>query len=125
MVSQLPDIRRASENDTIVKYRMELIQKHGYLYVIGFGPSIRLVVLEPDMLADIFGRSHAQDYRKPDDTKIFFKPLIGVHNLLVSEGSEHERAREMLNPPFHFVKLQSMNFSYQPMIISLLIYKLN
>jgi cytochrome P450 len=26
----------------------------------------------------------------------------------VSEGSEHERARKMLNPAFHFVKLQSM-----------------
>ncbi len=101
-------LRRASENDSTMNYRMELVRKHGYVYAIGFGPSIRLIVIEPDMLADIFGRAHAQDYGKPTDTVRFFKPLIGVHNLLVTEGSEHERARKMLNPAFHFVKLQSM-----------------
>jgi cytochrome P450 len=101
-------MRRASEKDAGMIYRMELVKKHGYVYVTGFGPSIRLTVIEPDMLADIFGRSHAQDYRKPTGTDTFFKPLIGVHNLLVSEGAEHERARKMLNPAFHFVKLQSM-----------------
>ncbi|CAF1219176.1 unnamed protein product [Rotaria sordida] len=107
-VGQLSDIRRASEKDEALNYRMKLVRKHGYVYVIGFGPSIRLIVMEPDMLADVFGRSHAQDYRKPIGTDSFFKPLIGVHNLLVSEGSEHERARKMLNPAFHFIKLQSM-----------------
>ena len=107
-VGQLADLRRASEQDNAMSYRMELVRKHDHIYVIGFGPFIRLVVLEPDMLADIFGRSHAQDYRKPIGTDQFFKPLIGVHNLLVSEGSEHERARKMLNPAFHFIKLQSM-----------------
>jgi cytochrome P450 len=108
IIGQLPDLRHASENDLATNYRLELVRKHGYVYVIGFGPLIRLVVIEPDMLADIFGRSHAQDYGKPTETETFFKPLIGVHNLLVSEGSEHERARKMLNPAFHFVKLQSM-----------------
>jgi cytochrome P450 len=107
-VGQLADLRRASEQDNAMNYRMELVRKHGHIYVIGFGPFIRLVVIEPDMLADIFGRSHAQDYRKPIGTDQFFKPLIGVHNLLVSEGAEHERARKMLNPAFHFIKLQSM-----------------
>ncbi len=92
LLGQLPEIRRASETDSIVQYRLELVQKHGYVYVIGFGPSIRLVVIEPDMLADIFGRSHAQHYQKLTDTAILFKPLIGVRNLLVSEGSEHTRA---------------------------------
>ncbi|CAF4774708.1 unnamed protein product, partial [Rotaria sp. Silwood2] len=38
----------------------------------------------------------------------FFKPLIGLHNLLVSEEAEHERAQKILNPAFHFIKLQSM-----------------
>ena len=108
LIGQLPDLRRASEKDVAMTYRMELIKKHGYVFVSGFGPLIRLHVMEPDMLADIFGRLHVQDYRKPDNTDKFFKPIIGVHNLLVSEGAEHERARKMLNPAFHFVKLQSM-----------------
>ena len=108
LVGQLLDIRRASENDATMAYRMELVRKHGYVYVVGFGPSTILVVLEPDMLADVFGRSHAQDYRKPEDLDDLLKPLIGVQNLLISKGVEHERARKMLNPAFHFVKLQSM-----------------
>jgi cytochrome P450 len=108
LIGQLPAIRHASENDATMSYRMELVRKHGYVYVIGFGTSVILVVMEPDMLADIHGRTHVQDYRKPTDMRELFQPLIGVHNLLVSEGEEHERARKMLNPAFHFVKLQSM-----------------
>ncbi|CAF4266261.1 unnamed protein product, partial [Rotaria sordida] len=46
--------------------------------------------------------------KKPADIDIFCKPLIGVRNILVSDGYEHERARKMLNPAFHFVKLQSL-----------------
>ncbi|UJR17680.1 hypothetical protein I4U23_004578 [Adineta vaga] len=108
LVGQLSDIRRAMANDRAMDYRLNLVKKHGYIYVSAFGPTVRLNVIEPDMLADIFGRSHGQDYSKPVDTEIFFKPLIGKHNLLVSEGEEHGRARKMLNPAFHFVKLQLM-----------------
>ena len=108
LVGQLPKIRQAADNDVAVNYRLELVRKHGYIYGICFGPMMRLIVMEPDMLADIFGRSHAQDYAKPMGSERVFKPLIGVRNLLVSEGMEHERARKMLNPAFHFVKLQSM-----------------
>ncbi|UJR19322.1 hypothetical protein I4U23_022451 [Adineta vaga] len=107
-VGQLPDIRRAIAGDNAMNYRLALAKKHDYVYVSSFGPSIHLNVMEPDMLADVYGRSHAQDYTKPDDTVIFFKPLIGIHNLLVSEGEEHEHERKMLNPAFHFIKLQSM-----------------
>ncbi|CAF2936556.1 unnamed protein product [Rotaria sp. Silwood2] len=108
IVGQLPNMSRASEKGTAMNYRMELVRKHGYFYGICIGPTIYLVVLEPDMIADIFGPSHVQDYLKLLNIDKIYKPLIGVHNLLVSEGTEHERARKMLNPAFHFVKLQSM-----------------
>ena len=108
LFGQLADMRRAGEKNNSMNYRLELVRKHGYVYGIGFGPTMRLIIIEPDMVADVFGRSHAQDYRKPIGTDQFFKPLIGVRNLLVSEGVEHERARKILNPAFHFVKLQSM-----------------
>ena len=108
IVGQLPSMLRASEKGTAMNYRMELVRKHGYFYGICIGPAIYLIVLEPDMIADIFGPSHVQDYLKLLNIDKIYKPLIGVHNLLVSEGTEHERARKMLNPAFHFVKLQSM-----------------
>ena len=108
LVGQLSDIRRANQKDAGMDYRMSLVKKHGYIYVSGFGPWTRLWIIEPDMLADIFGRSHSQDYKKPYNTAAFFKPLTGIHNLLVSEGVEHERGRKMLNPAFHFVKLRSL-----------------
>ncbi|CAF1591912.1 unnamed protein product [Rotaria sordida] len=69
---------------------------------------MRIVIAEPDMIADIIGRPYAHNYVKPDVFVNIFKPLIGSHNLLVSEGYEHERTRKMLNPAFHFVNLRSM-----------------
>ncbi|CAF1282134.1 unnamed protein product [Rotaria sordida] len=101
-------MNRAVRNDSIMNYRMELIQKHGNIFLLGFGPKILVAVNEPDMIADVLGRSHAQDYTKPSGFSSDFNLLIGTHNLLVSKGYEHERARKMLNPAFHFVNLQSM-----------------
>ncbi|CAF4624633.1 unnamed protein product, partial [Rotaria magnacalcarata] len=45
---------------------------------------------------------------KPVDLGLRLKPIIGIHNLFVSNGTEHERARKMLNPAFHFTNLRSM-----------------
>ncbi|CAF3755041.1 unnamed protein product [Rotaria sp. Silwood1] len=87
---------------------MDLAEKHGYIYLLGLGPLTVLFVHEPDLIADILGRSHAQHYIKPAIFGASLKPLIGAHNILVSEGLEHERARKMLNPAFHFTNLRSM-----------------
>ncbi|CAF2854409.1 unnamed protein product [Rotaria sp. Silwood2] len=108
ILGQMPEIRRARDNDALFEYHESLAKKHGPVFLIGYGPLVRLVVLEPDMLADVLGRSHISDYTKPKDFTTVLKPLIGSHNLLVSTGLEHERARQMLNPAFHFVNLQSM-----------------
>ncbi|CAF1189355.1 unnamed protein product [Rotaria sp. Silwood1] len=108
LIGQLRDLYRAIQNDASMAYRMSLAQKHGYVYLIGFGPDVELIVNEPDLIADILGHSHVHDYQKPSDLAKLFAPLIGTHNLLVSEGIEHERARKMLNPAFHFTHLQSM-----------------
>ncbi|UJR11633.1 hypothetical protein I4U23_015814 [Adineta vaga] len=89
-------------------YYEELARKHGPVFLMGFGPLTRLVVLEPNLLADILGRSYAHYYKKANFTATVFKSIIGTHNLLVSEGEKHERARKMLNPSFHFANLQSM-----------------
>ena len=108
ILGQMPEIRRARDSDTLFDYYENLAKKHGPVFLICYGPLVRLVVLEPDMLADILGRSHASDYAKPIDFTTVLKPLIGSHNLLLSAGLEHDRARKMLNPAFHFVHLQSM-----------------
>ncbi|CAF2896095.1 unnamed protein product [Rotaria sp. Silwood2] len=89
-------------------YHEALAKKHGHVFLMGFGPFMRLFVHDPDLLADVLGRSHAHDYTKAPLSAIVFKPIIGIHNLPVSEGDEHERARKMFNPAFHFVNLQSM-----------------
>ena len=105
---QLADIRRHREEGRLLEYHEKLAEKHGLRYLIGLGPYPRLVVLEPELIADMVGRTHAQNYFKPADLSFRLKPIIGTHNLLVSNGLEHERARKMLNPAFHFLKLQSM-----------------
>lgn len=108
ILGQMPAIRRARDNDALFEYHESLAKKHGPVFLIGYGPLVRLVVLEPDLLADVLSRTHLADYTKPKDYTTVLKPLIGSHNLLMSSGSEHERARKMLNPAFHFVSLQSM-----------------
>lgn len=91
-----------------MNYFEQLTQKHGYYFLFGFGPLIRVVLLEPDLIADVLSRSNAENYQKPPDLINIAKPILGTHNLLVSEGEEHDRARKMLNSVFHFVNLQSM-----------------
>ena len=108
LIGQMGDLYRAIQKDASMAYRMSLVQKHGNVYTIGNGPGIELIVNEPELIAEVLGRSHMHDYRKPSGFVSFFAQLIGTHNLLVSEGSEHERARKMLNPAFHFTHLQSM-----------------
>lgn len=108
VVGQLPAMHQANKIDAAADFISNLIQKHGYYFVVGFGPLARLFLVEPDMIGDIFHRSNAQDYIKPVDFVTVFKPLIGTHNLVVSEGAEHDRARKMINPAFHFNNLRGM-----------------
>ena len=45
IIGQMPAIRRARENDALMNYHEALVQKHGYVYLVGYGPLTRLVVL--------------------------------------------------------------------------------
>ncbi|CAF1604130.1 unnamed protein product [Rotaria magnacalcarata] len=108
IIGQLPQLNRARENNGVLAYLFSLSEKYGNYFLFSFGPLMRIMISEPDMIADVVGRSHVHDYVKPDVFGNIFKPLIGTHNLLVSEGEEHERARKMLNPAFHFINLKSM-----------------
>ena len=108
LVGQLREMRRYREAGRLLDYHEKLREKHGPLYLFSLGPYPRLAVQDLDLLAEILGRSQAGNYSKPADLGFRLQPLIGLHNLLVSNGLEHERARKMLNPAFHFVNLQSM-----------------
>lgn len=108
IIGQIPALFQANKKDAIIELIANLVEKHGHYFVVGFGPLIRHFVMEPDMIVDILHRSHAQDYIKAADFVTIFKPIIGTHNLLVSEGAEHDEARKMLNPAFYFDKLKAM-----------------
>ncbi|CAF1199913.1 unnamed protein product [Rotaria sp. Silwood1] len=108
IIGQLPELRRYREEGRLLGYHQKLTEKHGLVYLFFLGPYTRLAIQEPDLIADIVGRTSAQNYIKPADLSVRLKPLIGIHNLLVSNGLEHDRARKMLNPAFHFNNLQSM-----------------
>ncbi|CAF2496281.1 unnamed protein product [Rotaria sp. Silwood2] len=108
VIGQLPQFLRYRNTDMIMKFQEDLVKKHGNLFVFGFGPTIRLVINEPDLLADVLSRTNAQNYIKPPLFNTVFTPIIGHQSLLVAEGSEHERIRRMINPAFHHVNLKSM-----------------
>ncbi|CAF1282161.1 unnamed protein product [Adineta ricciae] len=107
-VGQLLDMIKANKAGKGLDYFNELAQKHGYCYLFGFGPLTRILLAEPEIISDVLSRENGPNYQKPADLTNIVKPFIGTHNLLVSEGQEHDRARKMLNPAFHFVNLRSM-----------------
>ncbi|CAF4053957.1 unnamed protein product, partial [Rotaria sp. Silwood1] len=108
LFGQLSELRKQRNNDASMIYHEELVKKHGNVYLFGLGPLTHLVANEPDLLADVFSRNKASNYTKTVEFSGVFVPLIGSHNLLVAEGSEHERARRMINPAFYHVNLKSM-----------------
>ncbi|CAF1053921.1 unnamed protein product [Adineta steineri] len=108
IIGQLPEMRRQRQADLIMTYQENLAKKHGNIFLFCFGPITRIVITEPDMLADVFSRANAQNYKKPPMMANVFQPIIGVQNLLVGHGYEHERARRMINPAFHHINLKSM-----------------
>ncbi|CAF3149393.1 unnamed protein product [Rotaria sp. Silwood2] len=63
---------------------------------------------EPDLIGDVLGRANAPNYEKPADVVVALEKLFGRRNLFLMERSEHDRARRMINPAFHYVNLQSM-----------------
>jgi cytochrome P450 len=108
LLGQLSQLRRYRDADKMMVFHEELVQKHGNVYLYGFGPIVRLVINEPDLLAQVLNRNNAYNYIKPNFTTTIFTPLLGHHNLLVTEGDEHERARRMINPAFYHTNLNSM-----------------
>ncbi|CAF1234554.1 unnamed protein product [Rotaria sp. Silwood1] len=89
-------------------YHMKLVQKHGHIYISGFGPWTRIAVMEPDIIADVLSRSNSQDFLRTTDNGVGLKTLVGTRNLVMTNGLDHDRARKMVNPAFHFVKLPSI-----------------
>ena len=62
LIGQLRSLKTARDNDALMPFHMDLVRKHGHVYIIGFGPSIRVSVMEPEMIADILARSSSQDF---------------------------------------------------------------
>ncbi|CAF2637780.1 unnamed protein product [Rotaria sp. Silwood2] len=108
LIGQLLEMRRYRQADTSIAFYESLARKHGNIFLFGFGPLTRLVVTEPDLLADIFSRTNVQNYIKTPILSTVVSPVIGKQNLLVAEGNEHERARRMINPAFYHTNLKSM-----------------
>jgi cytochrome P450 len=107
-IGQLPQLYRYRKQNQIMKFHEELTKKYGLNFLFLLGPYPRFVIQEVELIADVLNRTHAHNYQKPSDLSRRLKPLIGLHNLLISNGNEHERARKMLNPGFHFENLRSM-----------------
>jgi cytochrome P450 len=108
IVGQLSEIRRYRKIDAVMEFSQDLTKKHGNVFLFGFGPTIRLAITEPELLADVYSRANTQNYIKPPIFNTVFAPIIGEQNLLVAEGETHERARRMINPAFHHINLKSM-----------------
>ena len=77
------------------------------LYAINLGPQTNLTVNDPHYLLDLTKRHEAQ-LHKSEVARMYLEPQTGSRNLLLLEGVEHKRHRRMINPGFHYEKLQDM-----------------
>ena len=107
-VGQLSRLARYRKENRIMRFYEELSDKHGLNFLFLLGPFPRLVIQDGELIACVLSRTHEHLYQKPMDLNFRLKPLIGSHNLLISNGNEHKRARKMLNPGFCFENLRSM-----------------
>jgi cytochrome P450 len=107
IIGQLYQIRSYLQHNHIMNYFQSLQIKHGSIFLIALKSELRLIIHQPDYIREVL-KIHKENYLKADFYKRTLSPIIGLHNLLVSEGEEHDRSRRMLNPVFHHVNLQSM-----------------
>jgi len=107
-LGQLPRFYQCRKQNEIMKFHDELSSRHGLNYVFLLGPYPRLVTQDADLIGTVLNKANAHNYKKPEDLRLRLKPLLGLHNLLVSYGDEHDRARKLLNPYFSFENLRSM-----------------
>lgn len=108
LFGQLREVNNATKNDALMTYHTELIQKHGHLFIMSLGPWTRIYVIEPDMIADILSRTSAEDFHRISDNGSTLRYLIGTHNLVMTNGFAHDRARKMLTPAFNAANVSSM-----------------
>jgi hypothetical protein len=66
----------------------------------------RLVILDPDLIADIYGKK-ARHYKKPDFMTSFLDPLLGK-GLVTSEGALWKQQRHVINPAFTGANIDKM-----------------
>jgi cytokinin trans-hydroxylase len=111
LIGQIPQIRRHRKTGTRMDFHQELMRKHGNIYTFCSGLMTRLMISEPDLLANILHRNNAQKYTKPSVVNTVLSAVISEQNLLVAEDNEHERARRMINPAFHHINLRSMTLT--------------
>ncbi|CAF0962863.1 unnamed protein product [Adineta steineri] len=104
---QLKEHRRYYESDKHMEFYMDLEKKHGSRFILPIGPIVNLVILDADLISEVLIKKYAF-YKKPKLFRTQIGSVLGPVNLILAEGDVHTRIREMLNPAFHYINLQSL-----------------
>ncbi|CAF1012892.1 unnamed protein product [Didymodactylos carnosus] len=96
IVGQIPDTGAYAKLDKgRNEYELDLNVKHGDICIIMYDPGISLLIRDASFIGDIL-KKYSKYYIKSRMIRTASSALIGEHNLLVSEGDEHERSRKVL-----------------------------
>jgi len=107
LVGQLPEVRRAADEDRIIEMGVERCVRLGRTNVMLAGFIPQLNIQDPELLREVFGRK-AHLYHKSSDTlKELFRPLL-KNGLLLSEDDHWKSQRGLVSPAFHFHNLRDM-----------------
>ncbi|KAK9077435.1 hypothetical protein SSX86_005772 [Deinandra increscens subsp. villosa] len=87
----------------VLPFDHHIITKYGKKSFIWFGPTPRIYIMEPEFVKEILSRPN--DFLKPHPDQ--FRDSV-VSGLIVSEGQQWAKNRQIMNPAFHLESIKSM-----------------
>ena len=73
-----------------------------------FGTTPRLICLDTNLLREVFGKAKEKYFDKSPHTAALLEPLLGAQGLFLTPTDYHKKYRPLINPAFHFTKLNVM-----------------
>jgi cytochrome P450 len=106
-IGQILQLRRAIRQNRLLQYSLDRHQQYGSYYRSQLGPMARLVICDPTLITYIV-KKNVKSYHRTSLARDFLGRLLGMKNLLMSEGEVHSTQRKLMQPVFQHQNLFSM-----------------
>ncbi len=89
-----------------MSFLQECVKRYGNIFTIRLQKDMPMVLVSnPEALQQIL-TSDTKELEAPGELNSVFKSLLGKNSVITISGSEHQRQRQLLMPPFHGEKMR-------------------